>query len=124
MKIVIEIDNEHYERIMRLEEGVTVYPTTLALYEAVKNGTPFEAQPTSDDEIIKALKAVRTIHNGNYTPQIDEAIRRLEAQPTEMRDATEEEQKSTKACIEQQDYVRVASGKNRVSKSAIRKPLC
>ena len=99
MQIVIEIDNEHYERIMRLEEGVTVYPTTLALYEAVKNGTPFEAQPTSDDEIIKALKAVRTIHNGNYTPQIDEAIRRLEAQPTEMRDATEEEQKSTKDYI-------------------------
>ena len=40
MKLVIEIDNEHYERIMRLEDGVTVYPTTLALYEAVKNGTP------------------------------------------------------------------------------------
>lgn len=40
MDIVIKIDNEHYERIMRLEEGVTVYPTTLALYEAVKNGTP------------------------------------------------------------------------------------
>ena len=40
MKIMIEIGNEHYERIMRLEEGVTVYPTTLALYEAVKNGTP------------------------------------------------------------------------------------
>ena len=40
MKLVIEIDNEHYERIMRFEEGVTVYPTTLALYEAVKNGTP------------------------------------------------------------------------------------
>ena len=40
MKIVIEIDHEHYERIMRIEEGVTVYPTTLALYEAVKNGTP------------------------------------------------------------------------------------
>lgn len=40
MKIVIEIDKEHYDRIMRFEEGVTVYPTTLALYEAVKNGTP------------------------------------------------------------------------------------
>lgn len=40
MEIVIEIGNEHYERIMRLEEDVTVYPTTLALYEAVKNGTP------------------------------------------------------------------------------------
>jgi hypothetical protein len=40
MKIVIDIDTEHYERIMRIEEGVTVYPTTLALYEAVKNGTP------------------------------------------------------------------------------------
>lgn len=42
MDIVIKIDNEHYERIMRLEEGVTVYPTTLALYDAVKNGTPLE----------------------------------------------------------------------------------
>lgn len=40
MQIVIEIDKEHYERIMRLDEGVTVYPTTLALYEAVKNATP------------------------------------------------------------------------------------
>lgn len=50
---------------------------TLPLYE------PKIAQPTSDDEIIKALKAVRTIHNGNYAPQIDEAIRRLEAQPCE-----------------------------------------
>ena len=40
MQMVIEIDNEHYERIMRLEEDVTVYPTTLALYEAVKNGIP------------------------------------------------------------------------------------
>lgn len=40
MQIVIEIDNEHYERIMRLEEGVTVYPTSLALYEAVKNSIP------------------------------------------------------------------------------------
>ena len=40
MQIVIEIDKEHHERIMRFEDGVTVYPTTLALYEAVKNGTP------------------------------------------------------------------------------------
>lgn len=40
MTLVVKIDNEHYERIMRIEEGVTVYPTTLALYEAVKNGTP------------------------------------------------------------------------------------
>jgi hypothetical protein len=40
MKIAIELDNEHYERIMRLEEGVTVYPTSLALYEAIKNGKP------------------------------------------------------------------------------------
>lgn len=34
------------------------------------------------DEIIKALKAVRTFHNGNYAPQIDEAIRRLQSQST------------------------------------------
>lgn len=53
------------------------------ILNAVKNGKPLEAQPTSDDELIKALKAVRTIHNGNYAPQIDEAIRRLEAQPTD-----------------------------------------
>lgn len=47
-------------------------------YECVKGmADNFEAQPTSDDEIIKALKAVRTFHNGNYAPQIDEAIRRL-----------------------------------------------
>ena len=52
-------------------------------YECVKNMTDnFEAQPTSDYDIIKALKAVRTIHNGNYAPQIDEAIRRLEASQT------------------------------------------
>ena len=45
MQLMIEIDNEHYERIMRFEEGVTVYPTTLALYEAVKNGTPLTERP-------------------------------------------------------------------------------
>jgi hypothetical protein len=50
MKIVIDIDNEHYERIMRIEEGVTIYPTTLALYEAVKNGTPLEAQQPEECE--------------------------------------------------------------------------
>lgn len=42
-----------------------------------------ESQPTDDDDIIKALKAVRTIHNGNYAPQIDEVIRRLKEQPCE-----------------------------------------
>ena len=30
-------------------------------------------------EIIKGLKAVRTIHNGNYAPFIDEAIKELKA---------------------------------------------
>ena len=32
-------------------------------------------------EIIKGLKAVRTIHNGNYAPFIDEAIKELEQNP-------------------------------------------
>lgn len=51
-------------------------------YECVKGiADNFEEQPTSDDEIIKALKAVRTFHNGNYAPQIDEAIKRLEVRP-------------------------------------------
>lgn len=67
MKIVIEIDNEHYERIMRLEEDVTVYPTTLALYEAVKNGTPL---PKGHGRIgdLDALETemVNGIHAGNY----------------------------------------------------------
>lgn len=48
MKITIELDNEHYERIMRLEEGVTVYPTSLALYEAIKNGKPLTERLSSD----------------------------------------------------------------------------
>ena len=30
------------------------------------------------EEIIDGLKAVRTIHNGNYAPQIDEAIKSLD----------------------------------------------
>ena len=53
MQIVIEIDNEHYERIMRFEEGVTVYPTTLALYEAVKDGTPLETAEWLEDSLTK-----------------------------------------------------------------------
>ena len=32
-------------------------------------------------EIIKGLKAVRTIHNGNYAPYIDGAIKELEQKP-------------------------------------------
>ena len=48
MKIAIELDNEHYERIMRLEEGVTVYPTSLALYEAIKNGKPLSERLCAD----------------------------------------------------------------------------
>lgn len=59
MKLVIDIDNEHYERIMRLEEGVTVYPTTLALYEAVKNGTPL---PKGHGRLIDADKIMRVDH--------------------------------------------------------------
>lgn len=31
------------------------------------------------EKIIDGLKAVRTIHNGNYAPQIDEAIKSLKA---------------------------------------------
>lgn len=54
MQIVIEISKEHYERIMRFEEGVTVYPTTLALYEAVKNGKPLPKDATNGD-IIKTM---------------------------------------------------------------------
>lgn len=54
-------------------------------YECVKGMSDnFELYPTSDDDIIKALKTVRTIHNGNYAPQIDEAIRRLKAQSTDV----------------------------------------
>ncbi len=60
MKIVIDIDNEHYERIMRLEEGVTVYPTTLALYEAVKNGTPL---PKGHGNLIQREEAEAIFRN-------------------------------------------------------------
>ncbi len=33
-------------------------------------------------EVIKGLKAVRTIHNGNYAPAIDEAIKLLGKEKT------------------------------------------
>lgn len=33
------------------------------------------------EKIIDGLKAVRTIHNGNYAPQIGEAIKLLEQEP-------------------------------------------
>ena len=36
------------------------------------------------DKIIQGLKAVRTIHNGNYTPQIDSAIHILKHLKTEL----------------------------------------
>ena len=37
----------------------------------------------TNTEIIEGLKAVRTIHNGNYAPQIDEAIKKLSVEPPE-----------------------------------------
>lgn len=37
----------------------------------------------TNTEIIKGLKAVRTIHNGNYAPFIDAAIKILEQAPCE-----------------------------------------
>ena len=38
----------------------------------------FEAREMGRQEVIDGLKAVRTIHNGNYAPQIDAAIELLE----------------------------------------------
>lgn len=35
----------------------------------------------TNSEIIEGLKALRTIHNGNYAPYVDEAIKRLSAEP-------------------------------------------
>lgn len=66
MKIVIEIDNEHYERIMRLEEDVTVYPTTLALYEAVKHGTPL---PKGHGDLITKEQAIDLVEFYQLNPQ-------------------------------------------------------
>ena len=39
MQIVIDIPKEKYELIMRCGKDETNYPTTLALYDAVKSGT-------------------------------------------------------------------------------------
>lgn len=35
----------------------------------------------TNSEIIEGLKAIRTIHNGNYAPYVDEAIKRISAEP-------------------------------------------
>lgn len=37
----------------------------------------------TNSEIIEGLKALRTIHNGNYAPYVDEAIKRISAEPCE-----------------------------------------
>ena len=37
----------------------------------------------TNEEIINVLKALRTIHNGNYAPYVDEDIKRLSAKPCE-----------------------------------------
>ena len=82
------------EEIKKLECIIKTYlPNDFDIEMFNKAIQALETQPTSDDEIIKALKAVRTIHNGNYAPQIDEAIRRLKEQPCEdciSREAVEE----------------------------------
>lgn len=50
----------------------------------------------TNSEIIEGLKAIRTIHNGNYAPYVDEAIKRLSAEPCE--DAVNRE--DLEECIE------------------------
>lgn len=89
MQIVIEIDNEHYERIMRLEEGVTVYPTTLALYEAVKDGTPLtkgHGRLIDADELKKhKYHDSNRFENAVAVAQIDWADTIIEADKEEQR---------------------------------------
>lgn len=43
MKITINLSEEAYKRICGFKEGTTDYQTTLALYKAVKEGTPEKA---------------------------------------------------------------------------------
>ena len=51
MQLVIEIPEETYNKIRRLQDGYTDYQTTLMLYDAVKIGTPL---PKSHGRLIDA----------------------------------------------------------------------
>ena len=51
MKLIIDINDDAYEYISKLNEGITDYQTTLMLYEAVKNGTPIPDNATNRDVI-------------------------------------------------------------------------
>ena len=43
MKIVIDINENEYAGIKSFPDGNTSYPWTLHLYDAVRNGTPFDS---------------------------------------------------------------------------------
>ena len=76
MEIIIDIDKEHYERIMCLEEGVTIYPTTLALYEAVKNGIQIlndnEDKKSSKEVVFSTLEKGQRFYFKNFQDKKDE----------------------------------------------------
>ena len=45
MKLIIDIPDVEYNRIKEWEDNITGYQTSLALYRAVRDGTPYEERP-------------------------------------------------------------------------------
>lgn len=68
MNLIIDIPDEEYNRIKEWEDNITGYQTSLVLYRAVRNGTPYEERQQGDLISREALRKELQghAHNGNY----------------------------------------------------------
>ena len=84
MQIVIDIDDDMYEYIKGLNNGFTDYRTTLALYDAVRNGISL---PKGHGRLIDADKIGLTnfeifMCGGNYKDALKMILEKINNAPT------------------------------------------
>lgn len=107
MKLIIDILEEYYNTIIK---GVSEREVVPIGWVSIKNGTPLEAQPTAmsisdkinieyaKNRLIQLDKALMEMYMKGYEFGLQDWFK-SKTQPTNMRDATEEERESVK------DYV-------------------
>ena len=70
MKLIIDIPEDNYEYIKRLNAGYTDYYITLRLYDAARNGTPLDdIKAEIDEEKDKVLS-----EDINYAEGLERAL--------------------------------------------------
>lgn len=68
MKIVIDMLDKDYRFIKNSRNGVTSYPVTLRLYEAIRNGTPIlrgDEKLADTDDYIASHRIIKTARAKN-----------------------------------------------------------